>query len=395
MNPDNSKSAALLVFNAGSSSIKFSFFRLSTGIQKVGEGRITRIGLPGTSFILTRQQFTEIETIPGDVTDFISVIKFLANWIECQPMFSQVKIIAHRVVHGIEDSSPAPVTENLLNELKQAAGDNPEHLPNEIKLIEIFRHRHPQLQQYVCFDSYFHQNMAPVAKLLPLPDRFRATGLRRFGFHGLSYQYIMQKLNSEGKGYGKTIIAHLGNGASLAAVNGGNCIDTTMGFTPGSGLPMSTRYGDIDPGVAWYLMKKEGLSADQFIQIMNHESGLLGVSGSSGDMQDLLLRDATDFKAVEAINLFCYYIKKAIGAFTAALGGVDTLVFTGGIGENAPVIRERICTGLDFLGLKLNAEANTNQNKNISANDSRVNVYIIPTDEELMMAQIVNEIIHI
>lgn len=141
--------------------------------------------------------------------------------------------------------------------------------------------------------------------------------------------------------------------------------------------------------------EKEGLSADQFIQIMNHESGLLGVSGSSGDMQDLLLRDATDFKAVEAINLFCYYIKKAIGAFTAALGGVDTLVFTGGIGENAPVIRERICTGLDFLGLKLNAEANTNQNKNISANDSRVNVYIIPTDEELMMAQIVNEIIHI
>jgi acetate kinase len=395
MNPENPVSDALLVINAGSSSIKFSLFRQSKEIQRIGEGRITRIGLPGMSFVLTRHQFSEIETLPNDVIDYMSAIKFLVDWLECQPLFAQINVIAHRVVHGMEDSSPALISNELLNTLKQAAGDDPEHLPNEIKLIEAFRSRHPQLAQYVCYDSYFHQDMPTVARLLPLPVRFRESGIRRYGFHGLSYQYIMQKLSSEGNGSGKIIVAHLGNGASLAAIKDGRCIDTTMAFTPASGLPMSTRSGDIDPGVVWHIMKHDGLTPDQLIHMMNHESGLLGISGTSGDMHDLLLQDASDQQAVDAVNLFCYAVKKAIGAFAAALGGIDTLVFTGGIGENSAVIREKICGGLDFLGIVLNPEANPNNDQQISIAGAKVKIYVLPTDEEQMMAQIINELISI
>ncbi|SEM70177.1 acetate kinase [Mucilaginibacter gossypiicola] len=395
MNPKVPTPAALLAINAGSSSIKFSLFRLTANVQKIGEGRIIRIGLPGMSFELTRNQFSEIETLPNDVTDYVSAIKFIVDWLECQPLFAQVKVIAHRMVHGMEDCSPAIVNDHMLSTLKKEAGDDPEHLPNEIKLIEAFRYHYPQLPQYVCFDSYFHQDMPAVAKLLPLPRRFTQSGIRRYGFHGLSYQYIMQKLKAEGNGEGKIIIAHLGNGSSLAAVKDGKSVDTTMGFTPASGLPMSTRSGDIDPGVAWHIMKHEGLTADQFIHMTNHESGLLGVSGSSGDMHDLLSRDATDYLAVEAVDLFCYYVKKNIGALTAALSGIDTLVFTGGIGENAAVIRKKACSGLEFLGIELNYEANQKNENVISLAEARVKVYVMPTDEELMMAEMVNELMNI
>jgi len=395
MNTKFPSPAALLAINAGSSSIKFSLFRLSDNVQKIGDGRIVRIGLPGMSFELTRNQFSEIEPLPNDVSDYVSAIKFIVDWLECQPSFTQVKVIVHRMVHGMEDCSPAIVDDRMLSSLKQEAGDDPEHLPNEIKLIEAFRYRYPQLPQYVCFDSYFHQDMPAVAKLLPLPRRFTQSGIRRYGFHGLSYQYIMQKLKAEGNGEGKTIIAHLGSGSSLAAVKDGKSVDTTMGFTPASGMPMSTRSGDIDPGVAWHIMKHERLTADQFIHMTNHESGLLGVSGSSGDMLDLLSRDATDYFAVEAVDLFCYYVKKSVGAFTAALGGIDTLVFTGGIGENAAVIRKKVCTGLEFLGIELDYEANQKNENVISVAEAGVKVYVMPTDEELMMAETVSELMNI
>lgn len=395
MNSEISAPAALLAINAGSSSIKFSLFRLTANVQKIGEGRIGRIGLPGMSFELTRNQFSEIETLPNDVTDYVSAIKFIVDWLECQPLFSQIKVIAHRMVHGMKDCSPAIIDDSLLATFKQEAGDDPEHLPNEIKLIEAFRYRCPQLLQYVCFDSYFHQDMPTVAKLLPLPRRFTQSGMRRYGFHGLSYQYIMQTLKAEGSGGGKIIIAHLGNGSSLAAVKDGKSMDTTMGFTPASGLPMSTRSGDIDPGVAWHIMKHEGFSPDQFIHMANHESGLLGISGSSGDMHDLLLQDATDSFAAGAVDLFCYYVKKTIGAFTAALGGIDTLVFTGGIGENAAVIRKKVCTGLEFLGIELDYEANQKNENLISVADASVKVYVIPTNEELIIAETVSELINI
>jgi len=393
MNPE--VPTALLAINAGSSSIKFSLFRLTANVQKIGEGRITRIGLPGMSFELKRNQFSEIETLPNDVTDYISAIRFIVDWLECQPLFAHVKFIAHRMVHGMEDCSPAIVDDRMLSTLKQEAGDDPEHLPNEIQLIEAFRYRYPRLPQYVCFDSYFHQNMPKVAKLLPLPRHFIQSGMRRYGFHGLSYQFIIQKLKSEGNADGKIIIAHLGNGSSLAAVKDGKSMDTTMGFTPASGLPMSSRSGDIDPGVAWHILKHEGYTADQLIHMLNHKSGLLGVSGSSGDMMDLLSRDANDEFAAEAIDMFCYYVKKTIGAFTAALGGIDTLVFTGGIGENASAIRKKVCMGLEFFGIELDSEANQKNENVISVAEAGVKVYVMPTDEELVMAEMVSELMHI
>ncbi|PWK79236.1 acetate kinase [Mucilaginibacter oryzae] len=391
----NTATAKLLAINAGSSSIKFSLFSLAAKIQKIGEGRISRIGLPGMLFEFTENRLSQTEPLPDEVTDYASAINFVVDWLGNHPLFSQFTVIAHRMVHGMPNCAPAIVNNSLLSRLKKEAGDDPEHLPNEIKLIEAFASRYRQVNQYVCFDSYFHQDMPTVASLLPLPRRFTQSGIRRYGFHGLSYQYIMQRLTSFGKADGKIIIAHLGNGSSLAAVKDGKSVDTTMGFTPASGLPMSTRSGDIDPGVAWHILKHEGFNADELIRMLNHESGLLGISGSSGDMHDLLSKYATDRFAAEAVDLFCYYVKKSIGAFTAAMGGIDVLVFTGGIGENAPEIRKQICTGLEFLGIKLDDESNQQNKNKISVTGGRVKTYVLPTDEELVMAEIVKELINV
>jgi acetate kinase len=232
--------------------------------------------------------------------------------------------------------------------------------------------------------------MPRVASLLPIPRRYEAAGVRRYGFHGLSYEFLMQELARLGDPAatsGRVILAHLGNGASLAAVRDGNSIDTSMGFTPTAGLPMSTRSGDLDPGLVNYLACTEQMSAAKFQQMVNHESGLLGVSEISSDLRDLLVQEAGDVRAAEAVALFCYQAKKWIGAFAAALGGLDTLVFAGGIGENAPLIRERICAGLDFLGIALDPTRNTQNAPLISPDTDGVKVRVIRTDEELMIAR--------
>jgi acetate kinase len=231
--------------------------------------------------------------------------------------------------------------------------------------------------------------MPRVAKLLPIPRRFDAKGIQRYGFHGLSYAYLMEELTRRGDPAarkGRVILAHLGNGASLAAVRDGKSIDTSMGFTPTAGLVMSTRSGDLDPGLAPYLARTEQMTTSQFYKMVNHESGLLGVSETSSDMRDLLEHEQKDVRAAEAVALFCYQTKKWIGSFAAALGGLDTLVFAGGIGENAPVVRARICAGLDFLGLELDQARNANSAAKISNHASRITVRVIHTDEELMMA---------
>ena len=224
-----------------------------------------------------------------------------------------------------------------------------------------FRQRHPKLPQVACFDTAFHQTMPRVAKLLPIPRRFDAKGIQRYGFHGLSYAYLMEELARLGDPAatkGRVILAHLGNGASLAAVRDGKSIDTSMCFTPTAGLVMSTRSGDLDPGLAPYLARTEQMTTSQFYKMVNHESGLLGVSETSSDMRDLCASETSDVRAAEAVALFCYQAKKWIGSFAAALGGLDTLVFAGGIGENAPVVRARICEGLNFLGIELNESRN-------------------------------------
>ena len=278
----------------------------------------------------------------------------------------------------------------MLDELDRIRPYDPDHLPREIELIETFRQRHPKLPQVACFDTAFHQTMPRVAKLLPIPRRFDAKGIQRYGFHGLSYAYLMEglaRLGDPAAATGRVILAHLGNGASLAAVRDGKSIDTSMGFTPTAGLVMSTRSGDLDPGLAPYLARTEQITTQQFYEMVNHKSGLLGVSETSSDMRDLLDHEAHDVRAAEAVALFCYQAKKWIGSFTAALGGLDTLVFAGGIGENAPLVRARICVGLSCLGVELNESRNAETAGVISTDTSRVTVRVIRTDEELMIAR--------
>jgi acetate kinase len=291
---------------------------------------------------------------------------------------------------------PEIVTQDLLDELHRIRPYDPDHLPREIELIEAFRQRCPNLPQLACFDTAFHQAMPRVAKLLPLPRRFDAKGIQRYGFHGLSYAYLMEELARMGDPAATTgcvILAHLGNGASLAAVRAGKSIDTSMGFTPTAGLVMSTRSGDLDPGLAPYLARTEKLTTKQFYEMVNHESGLLGVSETSSDMRDLLAREKDDVRAAEAVALFCYQAKKWIGSFAAALGGLDTLVFSAGIGENCPAVRTRICDGLDFLGIELSEARNAKNTEVISTEGSRAIVRVIPTDEERMIARSVCRVI--
>jgi acetate kinase len=298
--------------------------------------------------------------------------------------------VGHRVVHGMTHSEPEQVTPDLMDELHRNTPYDPDHLPREIELIEAFRQRHPTLPQVACFDTAFHRPMPRVAKMLPLPRRFDAKGVQRYGFHGLSYAYLTEELARVAgakAAQGRVILAHLGNGASLAAVQAGKSVDTSMGFTPTAGLPMSTRSGDLDPGLAPYLERTEQMTSKQFYTMVNHESGLLGVSETSPDMRDLLARETKDVRAAEAVALFCYQAKKWLGAFAAALGGLDTLVFSAGIGENCPSIRTRICDGLGFLGIELNETRNAKNAAVISTDTGRVAVRVIRTDEELMIAR--------
>ncbi|MGH7580548.1 MAG: acetate/propionate family kinase, partial [Gemmatimonadales bacterium] len=264
------------------------------------------------------------------------------------------------------------------------------HLPREIELIEAFAARHPRLPQVACFDTSFHRDMPRVGSLVPIPRRYQAQGVRRYGFHGLSYAYLLEELTrtaGTAAARGRVILAHLGNGASLAAVRDGISIDTSMGFTPAGGLVMGTRTGDLDPGVASFLTGTGQMTSSRFHQMVNHESGLLGVSEISSDMRDLLPREGEDVRAAEAVALFCYQAKKWVGAFAAALGGLDTLVFSAGIGERSAPIRDRICDGLGFLGIELDHGRNAAHAPVISTDTSRVAVRVIPTDEEQMIAR--------
>jgi acetate kinase len=313
------------------------------------------------------------------------------DWLDHYPAFADVTAVGHRVVHGMAHSEPERVTPELLGELRRMTPFDPEHLPREIELIEAMQRRFPAVPQIACFDTAFHHNMPRVATQMAIPRYLEEKGVRRYGFHGLSYTYLLEELARLGDpaaARGRVILAHLGNGASLAAIQGGRCIDTSMGFTPASGLVMSTRSGDLDPGLAAYLAMSEAMDARRFQTMVNHESGMLGIAQTSGDVRDLLAAEAGDARAAEALALFCYQAKKWIGSFTAALGGLDTLVFAGGIGENAPLIRSRICAGLDCFGLKLDDALNSQSAALISTESSRVMVRVIPTDEEIMIARL-------
>jgi acetate kinase len=381
----------VLALNGGSSSIKFALFSARDLTQRRLHGKIDRIGIAGTSLTAVAAGQTAASTQQVPTGDFAAASDVLIDWLERRKTFAAVIAIGHRVVHGMQRTAPERISAAVLDELRAVIPYDPEHLPAEIQLMEKLLQRFPKLPQVACFDTAFHRTMPRVATLLPIPRRYDAKGVQRYGFHGLSYAYLMEQLAQLGdpaaRG-GRVILAHLGNGASLAAVRDGASVDTTMAFTPGAGVPMSTRSGDIDPGLLSFFAGNEKMTTAQFQKMVTHESGLLGVSETSSDLRDLLKIEATDSRAAEAVALFCQEVRKRIGAFAAVLGGVDTLVFSAGIGENSPVIRERICANLEFLGVRLEPAANAANAAVISTPDGRVTVRVIPTDEELMIAKL-------
>ena len=380
----------VLAVNGGSSSIRFAVHDASVPLQRRLAGKVDRVGLNGTTLSVTSASGEVRENRTIDTGDRQSVIKSFLDWLAAQPEFGSVIAVGHRVVHGMAHGEPEPVTPELLDELRRITPFDPEHLPLQIDLIEAVRQRHPAFPQVLCFDTAFHRTLPRVASQLPIPRRYEAAGVRRYGFHGLSYEFLMEelvRLEDPAATKGRVILAHLGNGASLAAVRDGRSIDTSMGFTPASGLLMGSRSGDVDPGLVSYFVRPERMSAIQFQDMVNHASGLLGVSETSSDLRDLLAVELEDVRAAEAVALFCYQAKKWVGAFAAALGGMDTLVFSGGIGEHSAVVRQRICSGLGFLGIELCDERNSRHGSLISSDAGRVRIRVIRTDEELMIAR--------
>jgi acetate kinase len=304
------------------------------------------------------------------------------------------------VVHGgSRFSGSIPITEEVVAKIEECIPLGPLHNPANLLGIRIAQELFPSLPQVAVFDTAFHMTMPPQTYLYAVPyEWYEKHEVRRYGFHGTSHRYVaetaVKQLGLDPEDHA-IVTAHLGNGCSLCAVRNGKSLDTSMGFTPAAGLVMSTRTGDLDPGLAYYLARTERMTAARFQRLVNRESGLLGVSGISSDVRDLLAREAVDVRAAEAVSLFCYQAKKWLGSFAAALGGLDTIVFAGGIGENAPVVRERICDGLGFLGIELDQTRNTNNAPWISTDAGRVKVRVIRTDEELMIARSVIRILHV
>jgi len=381
----------ILTINGGSSSIKFALFETGESLRRILGGGIDRIGQPGATLRVKGLNPGDNFSRPVTAPDLNAAVGALIDGIEERSGHDAFTAVGHRVVHGgPKYSQPQRITAEMVEELRRLSPFDPEHLPEEILLTEAFHRRFPELPQVACFDTAFHHDLPRVAQLLPIPRRYEAQGVRRYGFHGLSYAFLMgelARLAGTKAAQGRVILAHLGNGASLAAVHRGKSMDTSMSFTPTAGVPMSTRSGDLDPGLVWYLARTEHLDAKGFNEMVNLKSGLLGVSETSSDMRDLLKHETQDVRAAEAVALFCYEVKKWIGAFAAALGGLDTLVFAGGIGENAPVVRTRICEGLGFLGIQLEERQNATNEGVISAATSRVSVRVIHTDEEVMIAR--------
>lgn len=394
MPPPSPASASLafrvLTLNAGSSSLKFAVYSGDTATHR---GRIDGIGSPAPTWVSSAGDRPSGQT-PVAAHDIAAAAEHVFSWLRREDLARDLAAIGHRIVQGgPRFRTPTRLTAAVLDELRRLAPFDPTHLPAELQLIEACARRFPSLPQIGCFDTGFHAGLPAVARLLPIPRRYAAQGVQRYGFHGLSYTFLLRELEriaGAPAARGRVILAHLGNGASLAAARDGQSVDTTMAFTSAAGIPMSTRSGDLDPGLVGYLARTEAMTPERFHQLVNRESGLLGISGTSGDIRELLAREADgDSPAAEAIALFCYHVKKTIGAFTAALGGLDTLVFSGGVGEHAAPIRARICDGLACLGLALDAPANAHAEDAalISARESRVAVHVIPTDEECILAE--------
>ena len=388
----------ILTLNGGSSSIKFGIYKNEETPVQILTGKIERIGLHNVVLTYNDINIGRENSQPVNAVNIQEAVGILLEWFEKKIEFENLLAIGHRFVHGKEHTDAQIITDTLLDELQKIIPYDPDHLPGEIELVNAFRDKFPNLPQVVCFDTNFHTTLPGVARMLPIPRRFDDLGIRKYGFHGLSYSYLMSELINLGEKAainGRVILAHLGSGASLAAVLDGRSIDTSMGFTPAGGFMMGTRPGDLDPGLAAIIMKKESLTAEQFSDLINHQCGLLGISETSSDMHDLLESENSDSRAMEAVNLFCYQVKKWIGSFAVVLEGLDVLVFSGGIGENAPAIRSRICEGLKFMGIDLDEKLNEKNKTIISSARSKVTVYVIQTNEEIMIAKTVCRVLNL
>jgi acetate kinase len=380
----------ILVFNAGSSSIKFALYASGAPLQSIYAGALTRIGSSGGTFKVRRIGVSSPEDEPGGATSHEEAFRRIFSWILSSDA-PRPDVIGHRLVHGGPlYADPAIVTPELLADIDRLVPYAPEHLPPALKGVALAAELMAGVPQVACFDTAFHRFMPEVARMYALPEPVRRQGVQRYGFHGLSYQYLLGELRRMGERSaerGRIVLAHLGHGASMAAVKDAKSVDTTMGFSPAGGLVMSTRTGDLDPGVMLFLLEEAGMSPGEVKDLVNRRSGLLGVSAESDDMRDLLELESSVPEARLAVDLFCYQARKHLGSLVAVLGGLDLLVFTGGIGEHAPVIRSRICSGLGCMGIALDERRNRENEAVISADTAGALIRVMQTDEEQMIAR--------
>jgi len=384
---------AIVVLNAGSSSIKFSAFRHGSGLERELRGQVSGIGTAphvavrrGAEVVVDRG--LEATTVHADA------LGVLLDLLRCELHGETIVGVGHRVVHGgLEFMAPTRVDDGVLERLQRYVPLAPLHQPHNLAAIRLMLERLPGVAQVACFDTAFHRTIPEVAQLFALPPRFAAAGIRRYGFHGLSYEYVASVLPAldARAAAGRTVVFHLGNGASACAMAGGRSVATTMGFTAVDGLPMGTRSGAIDPGVLLFMLEELGMDVGEVERLLYHESGLLGMSGLSSDVRDLLASDAPAARL--ALDVFTYRSRRELGSLAAALGGLDAIVFTAGIGENQPEIRRRICQDAAWLGLELDAAANDRHGPGISAPGSRVPAWVVPTDEDAMIARHVDRLL--
>jgi len=379
------RSGAILVINCGSSSVKFALFGVEPSLSRFWSGSVDRIGIPDTHLhVVDGKGSTVIEKADPLASHEEALTQILELVEQHGPTLAAV---GHRVVHGGENDGAVVVTTAVEMRLRQLIPLAPLHQPHNVAGISAVRKVRPHVPQVACFDTAFHHDLQRLATLTALPRSFHDQGVRRYGFHGLSYEYIVMQLCANG-----VDVAHLGNGASMCALKGGRSVETTMGFSTLSGLPMGTRCGDLDPGLVLYLLSGRGMSVERVQDLLYEESGLLGMSGLSSSMEDLLSLPV-DPAAVEAIEAFCYQARQHVAALTASIGGLDRLVFTGGIGANAPAVRAKICEGLEYLGITLDAELNADNDRVISADAGNVIVEAFATDEEVMIAHHVGRVL--
>jgi acetate kinase len=388
----------ILTINSGSSSVKLALYHMGPSEILALSGKIDRIGLSGSHLEMKDADGKVVTKRELSLPNHEDALKVLLDWLQDHIRRQRLDAVGHRLVHGgVKYAYPHTVTPELLTSLKELIFLAPGHLPQEVKTIEAVQQLYPALKQVACFDTAFHRQMPDLAQMYGLPRHLQDKGVIRYGFHGLSCEYLTRELRRQAgpeAADGRVVIAHLGNGASMTAVRHSKSVDTTMGFTPAGGLVMSTRSGDLDPGVLVYLLEEEGVRPSALNELVNRQSGLLGVSRISSDMQDLLDKEKEEPHAAAAVNLFCYQAKKFLAALAATLGGLDTLIFTAGVGENAPTIRWRICGGMEFLGIHLDPSRNDANAPIISQEDSPCIVRVMRTDEDLMIARHTNELIH-